>query len=57
VAQPSPVFRRSAGERLVAWLYTGPLGHLWSVVADISLAWARWARSAARARVRARLGR
>jgi hypothetical protein len=49
--------RRSFAERSLAWLYMGPLGHLWSVVADISLATGRWAASVARARVRARLGR
>jgi len=28
--------RRRAPERLAAWLATGPLGHLWSVVADLA---------------------
>jgi hypothetical protein len=34
------------GERLAAWLVTGPLGHLWSAAVDIVKAWARygWAR-------------
>ena len=32
-----PVVRlhRPPTERALAWLYTGPLGHLWSVVADV----------------------
>jgi hypothetical protein len=33
--------RRSPGERLAAWLVTGPLGHLYSVVADLSVFGAR----------------
>jgi hypothetical protein len=44
--------RRTAGERLVAWLYTGPLGHLWGAVADISSMWLRWMWSRLVARVR-----
>jgi hypothetical protein len=31
-----PAPRRGPVERLAAWLATGPLGHLWSVVADVS---------------------
>jgi hypothetical protein len=27
--------RRGPGERLAAWLYTGPLGHFWSTTADL----------------------
>jgi hypothetical protein len=33
---------RPPAERSLAWLYTGPVGHLWSAVADISLLWLRW---------------
>jgi len=44
VAPPAP------GRRLAAWLYTGPVGHLWSTAADVVVAWARW--GAARARER-----
>ena len=29
--------RRRAPERVVAWVVTGPLGHLWSAVADIGM--------------------
>ena len=29
-------FSRGAGERAQAWLVTGPLGHLWSAVADLA---------------------
>jgi hypothetical protein len=25
-----------------AWLVTGPLGHLWSALADMTLIWARY---------------
>ena len=34
---PSPALHRSPAERLVAWLVTGPLGHLYSVVADLTV--------------------
>ncbi len=37
--------RRSRAERARAWLYTGPLGHLYSVCLDIAVLWARWALS------------
>jgi hypothetical protein len=36
--------------RLAAWLYTGPLGHLWSTGADVVALWGRWALASARAR-------
>ncbi|HZG50287.1 MAG TPA: hypothetical protein VEY90_12270 [Thermoleophilaceae bacterium] len=38
--------RRGFAERFQAWLVTGPLGHLWSAVADIVVILARygWAR-------------
>jgi hypothetical protein len=35
-------FRRSPPERLQAWLVTGPLGHLWSVLADVTILLARY---------------
>jgi hypothetical protein len=31
---------RSHGFR--AWIVTGPLGHLWSALADMTLIWARY---------------
>jgi hypothetical protein len=34
--------RRTAAERLQAWIVTGPLGHLWSALADMVLIWARY---------------
>lgn len=34
--------RRRPGERLHAWVLTGPLGHLWSALADMTLIWARY---------------
>jgi hypothetical protein len=33
---------------VVAWLVTGPLGHLWSVTADVVLLWVRYALARAR---------
>jgi len=53
---PRPL-RRDPAERLVAWVYTGPLGHLYSTLADIAAAWSRWAASRGRERVRRGLGR
>jgi hypothetical protein len=44
MARPAPL-DRPFSERAQAWLYTGPLGHLWSAVADIALLWFRWIRS------------
>jgi hypothetical protein len=34
--------RRGPGERLQAWIVTGPLGHLWSALADMTLIWVRY---------------
>ena len=45
--------RRGPLERALAWLYTGPLGHLYGAVADIAAMWARWSAR----RLRERLGR
>jgi hypothetical protein len=42
--RPGPV------ERAHAWLVTGPLGHLWSVTADVVLLWARYALTRLRGR-------
>jgi len=39
--------------RAAAWIVTGPLGHLWSVLADVTVLWARWTWG----RLRARLSR
>jgi hypothetical protein len=36
--------RRGPLERVLAWLYTGPLGHLYGALADISVMWMRWSR-------------
>ena len=44
--------RRTAGERLLAWLYTGPLGHLYGTLADIAVLWVKWGAATARARLR-----
>jgi hypothetical protein len=45
------VVRRPLSERVEAWLYTGPLGHFWGAVADISEMWLRWMWSRARVRL------
>jgi hypothetical protein len=45
---------RPRSERALAWLYTGPFGHLWSAVADISVLWTRWIAGEAVRRFRAR---
>jgi hypothetical protein len=51
VAQGTTRLRRPPDERLLAWIFLGPLGHLWSAVADIAVLWTRYA--AARLRGRA----
>jgi hypothetical protein len=33
---------RPIGERALAWIYTGPVGHLWSPLADIVTLWTKW---------------
>jgi hypothetical protein len=42
--------RRNPAERLRAWLVTGPLGHLWSVLADITILLVRYGMSRLRRR-------
>jgi hypothetical protein len=32
----------SVRDRTLAWIVTGPLGHLWSALADMSIIWARY---------------
>jgi hypothetical protein len=44
--------RRPPGERALAWLYTGPLGHLYGTLADIAVLWAKWIGGKVRSRVR-----
>ena len=34
--------RRGPAERLLAWVVTGPPGHLWSLVADVTILWVRY---------------
>jgi hypothetical protein len=41
----------NARTRLLAWIVTGPLGHLWSALADMTLIWARWLAHRARRRL------
>jgi hypothetical protein len=50
VPSPGPTIRRSPAERAAAWLVTGPLGHLWSVSADVTLMWSRWSLARLRGR-------
>jgi hypothetical protein len=47
-SRPVQPLRRSPAERLVAWVLTGPLGHLWSVVADVAVLLVRHARARVR---------
>lgn len=44
------VTRMNAPERLTAWIYTGPLGHLYGTLADITTLWVRWGASELRLR-------
>jgi hypothetical protein len=37
-----PPVRRPATEKLRAWIVTGPIGHLWSALADMAVIWARY---------------
>jgi hypothetical protein len=39
---PMAPLRRNPAERLQAWVVTGPLGHLWSVLADIAVLLVRY---------------
>ena len=43
--------RRGPGERLAAWLYTGPLGHFWSTAADLGAFFVRSLLTGARRRL------
>jgi hypothetical protein len=45
------MIRRGPRETLSAWMVTGPLGHLYGTLADITLLWSRWWLSRVRARV------
>jgi hypothetical protein len=38
-----------ARDRAAAWIVTGPLGHLWSVLADLAVLFARYGWSRLRA--------
>ncbi len=53
VPDPVPRPRRGPLERLAAWLVTGPAGHLYSVVGDLAVYFARWMLQ----RAKRRLGR
>jgi hypothetical protein len=45
-----PTVRRPAAEQLQAWIVTGPLGHMWSALADMAAIWARYLVNRARGR-------
>ncbi|HEY2601993.1 MAG TPA: hypothetical protein VGI67_10580 [Thermoleophilaceae bacterium] len=40
--RPPSAPRRGPLERGLAWLYTGPLGFLYGVLADVAVLWARY---------------
>lgn len=42
MSAPTWRVRRGPLERLAAWLHTGPLGHLYSVAADVTEYFLRW---------------
>jgi hypothetical protein len=44
------VIRRSPREKLEAWVVTGPAGHLYGTLADLTMLWTRWGWSRVRAR-------
>jgi hypothetical protein len=44
------------GERFAAWIYTGPLGHLYGTVADVAQLWFRYLRVRIRHRLSADAG-
>jgi hypothetical protein len=43
VARVASPIRPTPIERAQAWVVTGPLGHLWSVTADVVVMWTRYA--------------
>jgi hypothetical protein len=42
-----------ARDRAAAWIVTGPLGHLWSVTADVAVLFTRYAGRRVAARLKA----
>jgi hypothetical protein len=52
VSRQAPVTlpKRPAARRVLAWVYTGPLGHLWAAVADVTTLWLLWAAAGLRER-------
>jgi hypothetical protein len=51
VREVAPLPPPPPARRLAAWLYTGPLGHLWATGADVVVLWGKWGWSVLRARV------
>jgi hypothetical protein len=43
---------RSPGERLAAWVVTGPPGHLYGTLADVVVLWVRYGRHRAKLALR-----
>ncbi|MEK6230122.1 MAG: hypothetical protein AABM31_12465 [Actinomycetota bacterium] len=54
MAAPVRQLRRGPSERMAAWLATGPLGHLYSAVADLAVFAAGSLFTRARRRLRGR---
>jgi hypothetical protein len=50
VSRSNARFHRSTPERALAWLVTGPLGHLYSFVTEVVVLWARYLASRLRGR-------
>lgn len=48
------MLRRRPTEKAAAWVVTGPFGHLYGTLADITMLWSQWAFSRVRARVQER---
>jgi hypothetical protein len=42
----------SAGDRFLAWIYTGPVGHLYGTVADVTELWIAYLTSRIQRRLR-----
>ncbi|HLL85843.1 MAG TPA: hypothetical protein VK387_00865 [Thermoleophilaceae bacterium] len=55
--EPAAIPPRSRPERLLAWLLTGPLGHLIAFLCELAVAWLRWAGGGVRRRLTWRVER
>jgi len=50
--EPSPPYRMRPVERSLVWLYTGPLGHLYGTLADVTQLWLAYSRERIARRLR-----